>query len=43
MMEPRLFTRAELLALGRCPECGWHPRTQGHQRACPARKQRRVT
>jgi hypothetical protein len=41
-MEPRLlFTRAELLALGRCPRCGWHPKTQGHHWACPTRKTRR--
>lgn len=38
MTDPKirlLFTRAELIAMKRCPECGWHPKTQGHHPECP--------
>lgn len=31
----RIFTDAEIREYGRCPECEYHPRTQGHERACP--------
>lgn len=30
-----LFSHDELVALGRCTVCGWHPPTQGHQVGCP--------
>lgn len=29
-----LFMPDELRKLGRCPECGWHPPTQGHDPDC---------
>lgn len=36
---PRLlFTRAELTALRRCPDCGWHEATQGHHPNCPTQE-----
>ncbi|WP_301121098.1 hypothetical protein [Mycolicibacterium fortuitum] len=38
MTDPKirlLFTRAELIGMGRCPDCGWHPKTQGHHPECP--------
>ncbi|UVT31514.1 hypothetical protein SEA_SEJANUS_83 [Mycobacterium phage Sejanus] len=38
MTDPKiklLFTRAELIAMGRCELCGWHPKTQGHHPECP--------
>ena len=37
MTDPRirlLFTRAQLIGMGRCPDCGWHPKTQGHHPHC---------
>lgn len=37
MTDPRirlLFTRAQLIGMGRCPDCGWHPKTQGHHPDC---------
>lgn len=37
MTDPRikvLFTADEIAALGRCPECGWHPPKQGHHPEC---------
>ena len=37
---PRLlFTRAELIGYKRCPDCSWHPPTQGHHEACPTRQE----
>jgi hypothetical protein len=30
-----LFTRAQLIAMKRCADCGWHPPTQGHHPDCP--------
>lgn len=36
-----LFSHDELIELGRCTTCGWHPPTQGHQIGCgegPARR-----
>ncbi|PQM45685.1 hypothetical protein C1Y40_04129 [Mycobacterium talmoniae] len=41
MTDPRirlLFTRAQLVAMKRCPDCGWHPPTQGHHDDCPTTK-----
>jgi hypothetical protein len=41
MSDPRirlLFTPAELAALGRCTECGWHEPTQGHHPHCTDRE-----
>lgn len=38
MSDPRirlLFSRRELIAMQRCPDCGWHPKTQGHHPDCP--------
>ncbi|MBP3087016.1 hypothetical protein [Mycolicibacterium fortuitum] len=38
MTDPKirlLFTRAQLIGMGRCPDCGWHPKTQGHHPECP--------
>ncbi|QBP31766.1 hypothetical protein SEA_PIPER2020_87 [Mycobacterium phage Piper2020] len=29
------FSRAELIRRGRCPDCGWHPKTQFHHPNCP--------
>ena len=31
----RLFSHDELVELGRCTSCGWHPQTQGHRDDCP--------
>ncbi|KAB7761201.1 hypothetical protein [Mycolicibacterium mucogenicum] len=30
------YSRRELIALKRCPDCGHHPTTQGHNPKCPA-------
>jgi len=41
MTDPRirlLFTRAQLIGMGRCPDCGCHPATQGHKTECPSRR-----
>ena len=41
MTDPRirlLYSRRELIAMGRCPDCGWHPPAQGHHQACPTNK-----
>lgn len=38
MTDPKirlLFTRAQLIAMRRCADCGWHPPTQGHHPDCP--------
>ncbi|QHB41406.1 hypothetical protein I5J39_gp60 [Mycobacterium phage Megiddo] len=38
MSDPRirlLFSRRELIAMQRCPDCGWHPKTQFHHPDCP--------
>lgn len=35
-----LFTRAELISMKRCPDCGWSPREQGHHPDCPTIKER---
>lgn len=38
MTDPKirlLFTRAQLIAMKRCPDCGWHPPTQSHHPDCP--------
>ncbi|UVT31615.1 hypothetical protein SEA_MASK_82 [Mycobacterium phage Mask] len=38
MTDPKiklLFTRAQLIGMERCPDCGWHPETQGHLPECP--------
>ncbi|AGT12483.1 hypothetical protein HAMULUS_74 [Mycobacterium phage Hamulus] len=38
MSDPRirlLFSRRELIAMGRCELCGWHPKTQNHHPDCP--------
>lgn len=38
MTDPKirlLFTRAQLIAMKRCADCGWHPKTQGHHPECP--------
>lgn len=32
-----LYTRAELIGMGRCADCGWHEPTQGHHNECPTR------
>ena len=40
MTDPRirlLYTRAELIGLGRCADCGWSVPEQGHHSECPAR------
>lgn len=29
-----LFTADEMAGMGRCPDCGWHTTTQGHQPEC---------
>lgn len=29
-----LFTPAQLRGMGRCTECGWAPREQGHRPDC---------
>lgn len=29
------FKTAELIAMRRCPGCGWSPREQGHSPRCP--------
>ncbi|AWH14470.1 hypothetical protein HWB60_gp074 [Mycobacterium phage TChen] len=41
MSDPRirlLFSRRELIAMQRCPDCGWHPKTQFHHPDCPNRE-----
>ncbi|AEL19993.1 hypothetical protein SEA_TAPIOCA_61 [Mycobacterium phage Tapioca] len=38
MTDPKIwlpFSRRELIAMQRCPDCGWHPKTQGHHPDCP--------
>lgn len=30
------YPRRHLIAIHRCPDCGWHPETQGHHPDCPA-------
>lgn len=38
MTDPKirlLFTRAQLIGMRRCAECGWHEPTQGHHPECP--------
>lgn len=40
MADPRirlLYTRAELIGMGRCADCGWHEPTQSHHPECPTR------
>lgn len=34
-----LFTRAQLIGMRRCPDCGWHPKTQNHHPHCPTRNE----
>lgn len=34
-----LFTRREAISRRRCPDCGWHPETQGHHPECPNREE----
>lgn len=29
------YSRAKLIAIKRCPDCGCHPPTQGHNPKCP--------
>lgn len=29
------YPRRDLIAMGRCPDCGFHPETQGHNTDCP--------
>lgn len=33
------FPRRELVARNRCPDCGFHPATQGHRDGCPNREE----
>ncbi len=33
------FPRAKLIQMGRCPDCGCHPPTQGHRDGCPNREE----
>lgn len=30
------YSRAQLIAIKRCPDCGFHPPTQGHNPRCPS-------
>lgn len=37
MTDPKirvLFTEQQIKSWGRCPDCGWHPPTQGHHADC---------
>lgn len=39
MPKPKLWlpykSRRYLISIQRCPDCGWHPKTQGHHPDCP--------